>query len=114
MNPLRRWVVDLLFGFGEPIADDYVPPAPVPSVVTVPVSEPAPVKEQPAERPTIKDTLFGPRCIVCQNLLGKSPSDDFCTDTCQREWMAQHGSPLEKPGLDGVLRIAAIPTRRVG
>jgi hypothetical protein len=112
MNPLRQRLVDWLFGFGEPVEDDYVPPAPAPSMVTVPVTDLAPVEEPGATLPDLSSA--GVWCIVCQQPLGKSPSDDFCTDSCQHEWMTRFGDPLEKPGLDGILRLANIDTRRVG
>lgn len=113
MNPLRRRLVDWLFGFGQPVPDDYAPPMPVPAVSTVPVCDLAPVKEQPAERPTVKDALFGPRCIVCHELLANSPSDFFCSDACQRAWDGRQANPLPSAVQlpDGTLLN---PTRRVG
>jgi hypothetical protein len=53
MNPLRQRLVDWLFGFGEPVEDDYVPPAPAPSMVTVPVTDLAPVEEPGATLPDL-------------------------------------------------------------
>lgn len=33
-------------------------------------------------------------CQHCTGPLGASPSDDFCSDACQRAWHAQHGEAL--------------------
>lgn len=38
------------------------------------------------------DAITG--CQHCENSLGDSPSDDFCSETCQTHWHAQHAQPL--------------------
>lgn len=105
MNPLRQLIADWLFGFGQPVPDNYVPPvaAPVPAVVPPPA----------VVAPLVPDPQVGPRCIVCPQPLGKSPSDFFCSDACQRAWDGRQAdllpSHVQLP--DGTLLN---PTRRVG
>ena len=33
-------------------------------------------------------------CQICQRPLGRSPSDDFCSEGCQQRWHAQSSHQL--------------------
>ncbi|MBB5158576.1 endogenous inhibitor of DNA gyrase (YacG/DUF329 family) [Saccharopolyspora phatthalungensis] len=33
-------------------------------------------------------------CVSCNRPLSTSPSDDFCSESCQQRWYATHGADL--------------------
>lgn len=45
------------------------------------------------------DSVTAPRCSQCDGPLGESPSDYWCSEKCQRRWLATFGDALQAPAI---------------